>query len=80
MALGKATESSIDLYHNSLDLNGVPHKVLTGREAKKLYSCQLSIPDDDRCIFEPNGGVLKASKALRTLQVFNLKRIFTHLF
>lgn len=69
LALGKATDSSIDLYHSSLDINGVPHKVLTGREAKKLYPRQLSIPDDDRCIFEPNGGILKASKALRTLQV-----------
>ena len=69
LALGKANDSSIDLYHSSLDFNGVPHKVLTGREAKRLYPRQLSIPDDDQCIFEPNGGILKASKALRILQV-----------
>lgn len=52
----------------SLGERQVPHEVFTGEEANRRYP-QLKIPADYRCVFEKDGGILLADKALTAFQV-----------
>ena len=52
----------------SLEEKQVPHEVFNGEEAKSRYP-QLKIPADYRCVFEKDGGILLADKALAAFQV-----------
>ena len=59
------TESVI----NALSENSIPHDVLSGAEVNARYSDQLKVPDRYVCTFEHSGGILRANKAVATLQV-----------
>lgn len=52
----------------SLEENQVAHEVFSGEEANKKYP-QLKIPAEYMCVFEKDGGILLADKALAAFQV-----------
>ena len=54
---------------NALSENDVPHDVLSAAETNARYSDQLKLPDRYVCTFEHSGGILRANKAIATLQV-----------
>ena len=72
LAIARKGQPGLDLYIESLNKNGVPYDLLTGEEANRRYPQQLKLPSDCWCIYEADGGVLKASLALKTLQVFDV--------
>jgi len=59
-----------------MQVNNIPHKTMTGREANKQYSQQLKLPNDYLCVFEEWGGILRAAKAVATLQVVTISVLF----
>ena len=56
-------------YLKSMIDNDIPFQQWTGEEANKLYPCQLNVDPSIECIYEEDGGILKASVGLRTVQV-----------
>ena len=56
-------------YIQSLKDNSVSHKVMSPKEVNDSYNDQLKLPEDYLCVFEEDGGTLRASKAVTTLQV-----------
>ena len=56
-------------YIKSLETNNTPHQCLSGEEANLKYPHQLQLPNDYTCVFEEYGGILRASKAVATIQV-----------
>ena len=42
---------------------------MTGREANKIYSNQLKLPDEYMCIFAEDAGMIRAAHAVAILQV-----------
>ena len=58
-------------YLDSMKECGVPYVIYTASEANKKYSNQLKLPESFSCVIEHDGGILKADKALATLQVQN---------
>lgn len=52
----------------SLRKNSVHHKMFSGKEANRKY-LQLKIPDNYKCVFESDGGILFANMALLAFQV-----------
>lgn len=63
------TEKDVKPVINSLAVNGIKHEILSGAEVNKKYSEQLKIPHDNVCVWEDDGGILMASKAVATFQV-----------
>lgn len=61
-------ESDVEPVINSLSAAGVPHKVLSGAEVNEKYSDQLNLPHDNVCVWEDDGGILVASKAIAAYQ------------
>ena len=61
--------SDVDHFIKSLEANNTPHQVLSGEEANLKYPHQLQLPNDYTCVFEEHGGILRASKAVATIQV-----------
>ena len=59
----------VQRYAKSMEDNLVPHQVMPAREANEKYSDQLQLPEDYLCLTEEDGGILRASKAVATLQV-----------
>ena len=53
----------------SLKANGEEHEVLTAEEVNSRYFEQLQLPDDYMGVFEKDGGVLLANKAVAAYQV-----------
>ena len=49
--------------------NGVAYETLTGQELNRRYPKQFNVPSSCECVFEKDGGILKATKAVRILQV-----------
>ena len=45
---------------------------MTGREANKIYSNQLQLPDEYMCVFAEDAGMIRAAHAVATLQVSNI--------
>ena len=66
---GEEKTGLVQRYAKSLEDNSVPHQVMPAREANKKYSDQLQLPEDYLCLTEEDGGILRASKAVATLQV-----------
>ena len=52
----------------SLSTHGVAHQVFSGSEANSRYPQQLNLPENYKCVFEEDGGILRASKAVAALQ------------
>ena len=53
----------------SLASTSVPHEVFYGEEANRRYPRELQLSAKTKCIFEEDGGILFASKALAAFQV-----------
>ena len=66
---GSLKGSSVADYIQSMEDNGVSHRVMTAKEVNDDYNDQLKLPDDYLCVSEEDGGILRASKAVDTLQV-----------
>ena len=56
----------------SLSTHGVDHQVFSGSEANSRYPQQLNLPENYKCVFEKDGGILRASKAVATMQARHL--------
>ena len=52
-----------------MEVNDIPHEVMSGREANQRYPDQLKLPDDYKCVYEGSGGIILAAKALAAFQV-----------
>ena len=59
----------IQQYAKSIEDNSVPHQVMPASKVNKKYSDLLQLPEDYLCLTEEDGGILRASKAVATLQV-----------
>ena len=62
-------KEGLEMYLDAMRSNGLPFELWTGREANGAFPRQLNIDPSTKCIYEEDGGILKASVALRTLQV-----------
>ena len=62
---------NIQAYIDSMKGCGVPYEAFSGKEANRRYPHQLKLPDNYSCVFEDDGGILRANRALAALQVFN---------
>ena len=57
---------------SGLDRHKIEYEVFSGSEANRRYPDQLTLPSDYMCIFEKEGGILLADKALAAIQVSTL--------
>ena len=69
LSFGQNDDSVIQSYISSFRECGVPHEVFTGREANRRYPDQLKLPDSYKCVYEYDAGILRANRAVTTLQV-----------
>ena len=67
-------DATINPYITSLQQNNIPHNVTNGKMINSLYPNQLNIPNDYTCVIDDEAGILKASKAVLTLQVYDYCR------
>ncbi|XP_011404967.1 PREDICTED: uncharacterized protein LOC100633392 [Amphimedon queenslandica] len=65
---GSLKGSSVADYIQSMEDNGVSHRVMRAKEVNDEYKDQLKLPDEYLCVSEEDGGILRASKAVDTLQ------------
>ena len=56
-------------FNEKMTANGVKSQLFSGKEANEKYPNQLKLPDDYNCFFVENCGMIRASRALVTLQV-----------
>ena len=66
---GEERAGFVQQYAKLMEDNSVPYQVMPARDANKKYSDQLQLPEDYLCLIEEDGGILRASKAVATLQV-----------
>ena len=69
LVFGEASSEPVQQYIDTVRECGVPHEVFTGREANRRYPDQLKLPDSYKCVYEYEAGILRANKAVTTLQV-----------
>ena len=69
LVFGEAGSKPVQQYIDTVRECGVSHEVFTGREANRRYPDQLKLPDSYKCVYEHDAGILRASKAVTTLQV-----------
>ena len=65
-------KEGLDSFIDAMKTINVPYELWTGEQANRMYPRQLNVNPTSKCIFEEDGGVLKASVGLRVLQVWNL--------
>lgn len=75
--IGKKGSPEVELYVDSMNANGVANERLSAQELNRRYPKQFNIPTSSVCVFERDGGVLKATKAVRALQVCPSDDMFT---
>ena len=63
----------MDSVESSLAREGIEHEVFSGSEANRRYPDQLTLPSDYKCVFEKDGGILLASKAMGAMQVCEVR-------
>ena len=51
-----------------LEVNGIPYEVFGGEEANRRFSV-FKLPAEFKCVYDKDGGILLASKALTAFQV-----------
>ena len=66
LAFGKEAVIS---FNKKMTANGVESQLMSGKEVNEKYPNQLKLPDDYNCFFIKNCGMIRASRALATLQV-----------
>lgn len=69
LVFGPANSVSVAETAKSLASNGIFHEAFSGEEANKRYPHQLKLPANSKCVFEKDGGILFANKALAAFQV-----------
>ena len=69
LVFGDANNKYVHQYIDTVQKCGVSHDVFTGSEANRRYPDQLKLPDSYNCVYEPHAGVLRANRAVITLQV-----------
>ena len=62
-------DGGVNSVESSLAREGIEHEVFSGSEANRRYPDQLTLPSDYKCVFEKDGGILLASKAVGAMQV-----------
>ena len=67
-------DGGVNSVESSLAREGIEHEVFSGSEANRRYPDQLTLPRDYKCVFEKDGGILLASKAVGAMQVCGLAR------
>ena len=60
--------------------NGVAYETLSDQELNCRYPKQFSVPSSSECVFEKDGGILKATKAVQVLQVHPSFGVFASVF
>ena len=76
--LGPEGSRKVNYVATSLSTHGVAHQVFSGSEANSRYPQQLNLPENYKCVFEEDGGILRASKAVAALQVALDGCVFIH--
>ena len=69
MVFGPDDSVSVAETAESLASNGMSYEEFSGEEANKRYPQQLKLPANSKCVYEKDGGILCASKALAAFQV-----------
>ena len=80
VCIGKKGSPEYKLYINAMKANGIPYEILSAQELNCRYPGQFSVPSSCECVFEKDGGVLKATKAVRILQVCCSAGVFASIF
>ena len=68
LVFGPEGSRKVNSVATSLSTHGVAHQVFSGSEANSRYPQQLNLPENYECVFEEDGGILRASKAVAALQ------------
>ena len=69
LVFGDANNKHVHQYIDTVQKCGVSHDVFTGSETNRRYPDQLKLPDSYTCVYDHDAGILRASKAVTTLQV-----------
>ena len=69
MYFGRRDEADMKRLAESMSQRKLDHEVLTGEEANKKISF-LNLPRDYTCILDPKAGILRASVAVQSFQVW----------
>ena len=80
LVFGPEGSEKVNSVAASLSTHGVDHQVFSGSEANSRYPQQLNLPENYQCVFEVDGGILRASKAVAALQVALDVFVFIHVF
>ena len=67
--LGKKGSKLVEKFIGPMEENGIAYELSSGANVSKKYSGQMNFPDDYKCVFEGDSGILKASKAMEVIQV-----------
>ena len=67
--VGERGNKSVDEYIGPMKENGIVYKIFSGAEVSMKYSGQVNFPEDYQCVYEGDSGILKAHKAVETMQV-----------
>ena len=70
---GPKNDKELESVINCLALCGIPHEVMSSSEANQRYPDQLKLPDEYKCLSEPDAGMILSSKAVDTFQVLYVK-------
>ena len=68
----KGVPGGTEAVSSALSINNIPYEELSGAEANRRYPQQLQFPENYTCVYEMSGGLLKANKAVATLQVYSI--------
>ena len=69
MVFGPDDSVSVAEIAQSLASNGISYEEFSGEEANKRYPDQLKLPANTKCLYEKDGGILCANKAVAAFQV-----------
>ena len=67
--VGEKGNKSVETYIEPMKENKVDFELSSGDNVMKKYSGKIKLPDDYKCVFEGDSGILKASKAVEVIQV-----------
>lgn len=67
--IGEKGNSSVTSYIEPMKENGVRYDILSGAEVTERYSKQMSFPGDYMSVYEGDSGILRAGRAVATMQV-----------
>ena len=80
LMFGEADNCKLRAYIDSMKGCGIPYETFSGKEATRRYPHQLKLPDNYSCVFDQDGGLLRANRALAALQVCLCSRTLVYVF